>query len=263
MNGGLPSVSPLLFGWFARYGERFLARHFHTVRLARAERPDAEALHGRPLIVYLNHPSWWDPMVALLLAMHLFPDRRHYAPIEAAALSRYRFFERLGFFGVEPGTVGGARRFLTVAERVLKQPDAVLWITAGGRFADPRERPVRLRSGLGHLISRLDQVVVLPLALEYPFWEERFPEALARFGKPQRAGRVSFLDPAAWTLVLGDQLESVQQSLAADAIARDPARFEILLGGKAGVGGVYDVWRRFRASLRGERFRPEHGGLES
>jgi hypothetical protein len=31
-----------------------------------------------------------------------------------------------------------------------------------------------------------------------------------------------------------------------------------LVSGRAGVGGVYDGWRRLGAWVRGERFRAEH-----
>jgi 1-acyl-sn-glycerol-3-phosphate acyltransferase len=251
----LPEVSPRLLAGFGRYGERYLARGFHAVRLSRAERPDPEALRGRPVAVCLSHPSWWDPLVGLLLARRLFPQRRHYAPIEASALARYRFFGRLGFFGVEPGP-RGARRFLEVSRALLERPDTVLWVTAAGRFADPRERPVALRPGLGHALARNPGAAVLPLALEYPFWEERHPEALARFGGEVR---VDSPEPDAWTAALEAGLEAAQDGLAAEALARDPRRFETLLGGSAGVGGMYDLWRRLRSRLRGERFRPEHG----
>lgn len=252
-----PRVSPLLLSLFSRYAKGYLARHFHTVRLSRAGFPDRTRLRGRPVVVYLNHPSWWDPLVGMLLALSLFPGRRHFSPIDAAALGKYRFFERLGFFGIEPGTARGARRFLTVAQEILQSGDACLWITAGGRFADPRARPVRLEAGLGHLASRLRDAVLLPLALEYPFWEERFPEALARFGEPVSVGDSS-LSPEDWTAVLEEKLAATQDALAAEALVRDPAAFEVLLGGNAGVGGAYDAWRRLRSCVRGERFRPEH-----
>ena len=36
------------------------------------------------------------------------------------------------------------------------------------------------------------------------------------------------------------------------------AKFTVLLSGRAGVGGPYDWWRRFRSWLRGERFDPSH-----
>nr|MDP9122565.1 lysophospholipid acyltransferase family protein [Acidobacteriota bacterium] len=177
VDGG-PAVSPLLVSMFRRYTERYLAHHFHAVRLARAQRPDISAARERPLVVYLNHPAWWDPLICLLLAHVLAPERQHYGPIEQQALGKYRFFERLGFFGIEPGTARGARRFLKTAQGILERPGTALWITAGGRFSDPRERPIELRKGLGHLARRLRQGVILPLAVEYPYWEERFPEAL-------------------------------------------------------------------------------------
>src|SRR5207253_10605254 len=50
------------------------------------------------------------------------------------------------------------------------------WIAAEGQLTDPRVRPLRLRSGVGHLAARVRQAVLLPLALEYPFWEERTPD---------------------------------------------------------------------------------------
>jgi hypothetical protein len=54
-------------------------------------------------------------------------------------------------------------------------------------------------------------------------------------------------------------LEETQDALACDAMSHDPARFETVLTGSAGVGGVYDAWRRVRAAARGERFVAEHG----
>ena len=102
--------SPWLVRFFTRHVKRFyLARNFHAVRLSRTGRP--APVPDVPLIVVLNHPSWWDPLVGLVLT-ELFPDRAHYAPMDAHALLRYRIFERLGVFGIEPATSRGAREFL-------------------------------------------------------------------------------------------------------------------------------------------------------
>jgi 1-acyl-sn-glycerol-3-phosphate acyltransferase len=259
-EGKSPEVSPLLVSMFGRYCERYLSRHFHAVRLSKSQRPDTVALHGKPLIVYFNHPSWWDPLICLQLAAQFFPERKHYGPIDAASLGKYQFFERLGFFGVEPGTARGARRFLAVSQEILSRPDTALWIAAEGRFTDPRERPIQLRSGIGHLASRVRQAVLLPLALEYPFWEERSPEALARFGEEIPTGDAD-LGAADWTPILEDGLEASLEALANESLARDRSRFDVLLGDNAGVGvgGVSDAWRRLKARFKGERFRSEHG----
>jgi len=246
-EGPSPEVSPLLVSVFGRYTERYLSRHFHAVRLSKAQRPDPAAIRGKPLIVYFNHPSWWDPLICLQLAAQCFPERKHYGPIDATSLGKYRFFERLGFFGIEPGTARGARRFLAVSHEILSRPDTALWVAAEGRFTDPRERPVRLRSGIGHLASRVRQAVMLPLALEYPFWEERSPEVLVRFGEEISTGDAD-LGAADWTPILESRLESALEALTLESLSRDRSRFDLMLGGgSAGVGGVQDAWHRLKA----------------
>jgi hypothetical protein len=47
--------------------------------------------------------------------------------------------------------------------------------------------------------------------------------------------------------------------LAVDASSREASRFEPLVSGDVGIGGVYDLWRRAKALVRGERFQPQHG----
>ena len=83
------------------------------------------------------------------------------------------------------------------------------------------------------------------------------PELLVRFGSP-----VSCPDLAserdARTLELEQALAKTQASLAELAIARDPAAFTTLAMGRAGVGGLYDFWRRMTASLRGQKFQDRH-----
>jgi hypothetical protein len=83
--------------WF----ERFFRRHMGGLRLARWGLPDASA---GPLVVYSNHPGWWDPVVYALLARRLLPGFAGYGPIDAAMLRKYGFFERIGIFGIEPDT---------------------------------------------------------------------------------------------------------------------------------------------------------------
>lgn len=260
-RGEPPQIRPWLLGLFRRYNRGYLRRHFHALRLSRAERPQRAELAGEPLVIYLNHPSWWDPLVALFLAGELFGDRRSYGPMEGEAVERYGFFRHLGFFGVDRTSTAGARRFLETATALLARPDTALWITPEGRFTDPRERPVRLEPGLAHLARRLDRGVFLPLAVELPFWEERTPELLLRFGEPRPVaglvGRTGEIDAS-----LAAGLETTQDALARESRARREEAFDVLLSGRAGVGGVYHLWRSLAARLRGEPYRREHGRRE-
>ena len=91
--------SPALFQAFSLYLRwYYFRRHFHAVRLSRSGQP--RPVPGRPLIVYSNHPSWWDPALYILLAAGLFPGRPSFGPMEANALGRYGLLERLGVFGI-------------------------------------------------------------------------------------------------------------------------------------------------------------------
>ena len=253
-----PAVSPLALASFQRQGARLLGGHINAVRLAREPRPDLLTLRQRPLLIYLNRSSWWDPLVCMQLAAQLLPHRRHYAPMAAEEQRRMPLFGRLGFFAVDSASAWSVRQVVDAAGQVFQQPDAALWLAPAGSPADPRQRPARLPAGLGHLVSRLRQGVLLPLAVEYPFWNGRLPEALLRFGE-ELAVEDAGMRARDWTDVLTAQLEAAQGALAAAAVERDPARFEVLGAGEAGAGGVHEAWRRLGTLLRRGHPRPTPG----
>ncbi len=257
----LTPASDQLFRWFRAYARRYVARRFHAVRIARTG--DFPQLAPGPVIVMLNHASWWDPLIGFVLSELAPAGRRHAAPIENLGLTQYPFLARLGFYGVETGTATGARRFLNDSLQILENPDAMLWITPQGRFVDARIRPVVLRPGLGMLVHKCPAVTIVPLAVEYAFWNDRCPEALACFGLPIEASRKSHQSPSEWTTRLGRALEETQDRLAVAAQSRDPAAFTTLLSGTSGVGGIYDAWRRLKSLVTGRRFQPEHQVLDS
>ena len=99
---------------------------------------------------------------------------------------------------------------------------------------------------------------MLPVALEYTFWTERTPEALIRFGEPLQVADYPGLSGKEWLKRIEASLTENLDLLNAEAMSRDPAKFTPLLTGKSGVGGPYDLWRRFRSWLRGEKFDPSH-----
>jgi 1-acyl-sn-glycerol-3-phosphate acyltransferase len=211
------------------------------------------------VIVCLNHPSWWDPLFALTLANATFKGRQHFAPIDAKALQRYRFFERLGFFGIEANSLKGAARFVQTGRSILRDSRSVLWITAEGAFTDVRSQPLKLKTGIGHLMHGLDRAVVIPLALEYEFWEERKPEALACWGRVISVIEGSRRRPAEWTEAVAFELQAAKDRLANLAIGREKKGFDVLLAGRSGVSFTYDAWRWLRAKVQGRSFLHQHG----
>lgn len=259
-NSALPVISRPVLRWFTWYSRRYLRRHFNSLRVT-GEWLSSELL-SRPVVIYSNHASWWDPLVALLIGDELLPSKRVFAPIDAAALARYGFFKKLGAFGVEQGTRRGAVQFLRTAQAILGEPRQALWLTPQGRFADARERPPHFRAGIGHLPGMAPELYFVPVAMEYVFWEERLPEILVRFGEPFLATPEDCtVKPERWTEFFADRMRETQDELASQSQRRDLEQFRCLLRGRAGVGGVYDLWRKLKAIVRGKKLQLEHGRL--
>jgi 1-acyl-sn-glycerol-3-phosphate acyltransferase len=232
----LPTISRFTLQLFRRVVRGYFRRHFRAVSVQGAER--LAGVSG-PVIVYANHSSWWDPMVSVLLAEKLLPGREHYAPMDAEALKKYPILRRIGIFPVEMSSARGAAQFLRTSQAILAG-GGVLWITPQGRFADVREALV-FKPGLGALAVRVAGVTLVPLAIEYTFWDERLPETLLRVGEPVRV-----VEGEEATEQLEAALAAVMGELKAAAMARDPGAFPSLLRGGRGTGGLYGVGRRLR-----------------
>lgn len=252
----LPAISPTIAPWFLWYVKKYqVGKFFHATRILKGSQPPSIPAEV-PIIIYLNHPSWWDPLLCVV-ASEFFPGRAHYAPMDAAMLAKYGIFRKLGFFGVEPN-VKGAIAFLRMGEAILAKSGTMLWLTAQGEFRDVRERPPMLKSGLSTLLHRLRRGIVLPLAVEYPFWNEKKPEALMAFGEPIDASQQQLPNVEAWTALLEQAITITQDKLAQAVISRDKDQFDLILSGTSGVGGVYDLYRRMKMQLLGKRFEAKH-----
>ncbi|MEM1098797.1 MAG: lysophospholipid acyltransferase family protein [Planctomycetota bacterium] len=272
----LPTITPWLERGFRGYVRRYVRKHFDAIRVLRdvdAAWPEVPA--GASVLVVMNHASWWDPLACVRLSegCDAFRSRSHYAPIDEEMLASYGVFKRLGFFGVAADEARGVRQFLRGGRAVLSGDGAherALWVTAQGRFADVRERPVELRPGVAHLLTHLETrsdtpCAVVSLAIEYTFWDQRTPELLAAFGPvrmiadgpataDQHPRRVD-----AWQAALTADLTVTMDRLAEAALTRDPDAFVAMSSGRAGVGGVYDLGRRIKARLTGRTFDARHG----
>lgn len=251
-----PPISRFVLWFFRGIVRRYFYRHFAGVRLSRAA--NLTALHDPRVIVYANHSSWWDPMILVLLAAKLMPTRDHFAPMDAAALERYGIFKRIGVFGVEMKTARGAAQFLRTGSAIV-QTGGVLWVTPQGRFADSRERPLAFKPGLAALAAKMDGgCTLLPLAIEYVFWDERLPETLLHFGDPVRIDGQS-------TEEVQQRLEAAllktMEALKAEAMTRNPAAFSLVQDGTVGTGGFYELGQRFLSMLRRRPFQPRHTAI--
>jgi 1-acyl-sn-glycerol-3-phosphate acyltransferase len=252
LEPAVPMISGITLRLFTRIVRRYFRSHFRSVMVQHENR--FAGLEG-PLVVYANHSSWWDPMVSILLAQTLMPGRRHYAPMEAEALKRYPILGKVGLFPVEMTSPRGANQFLRTGQEILRS-GGVLWVTPQGRFADPRAWPLAFKPGLGALAQRVPEAILLPLAIEYSFWDERLPEALLHFGQPVKLTDGTTTEETTRDLESG--LAAAMLALQAASIARDAHAFTVLMQGGRGTGGIYGLARRILSAITGRPLQIDH-----
>ena len=158
--------------FFDVYVRRYLGRHFSRVRLWGTPQ-EIGVPSGLPLVCVMSHASWWDVLIGYHLARQVI-RRESYAPMDEAQLQRYRILARLGVYSVDRFSVPGVRAFLRYTGALLTG-DRSVWITPQGEIVSNWQRPVRFQMGVGHLIRRLPEVAVVPVAVHYEFLEEPRP----------------------------------------------------------------------------------------
>jgi 1-acyl-sn-glycerol-3-phosphate acyltransferase len=261
---GLPKSKKWLVDGFCRFTKRMVAKHFHSFGVQWNQLEIESVSLDRPVVVFANHAGWWDPITAMLIRQRFFPDRIFYAPIDSDALENYRIMKQLGFYGLRLNTHAGASEFLAVSKSILTSKKAALFITPEGRFADVRDYGQPLMPGLSHLATRHQEAVLIPLAIEYAFWDESRPQVFARLGPIVTLDGVSqgsvegSTRKGEWALRLEQGLRETQRQLAASVIAREKSLFEPLIASKPRSLGLYDHCRSWAARLQGKKFDPRH-----
>src|SRR5579871_6273704 len=253
-----PHKSPWLEKWFHHYIRRYLQRSFHCIHgIGMPPLPEGD---GRtPLIVCLNHSSWWDVLLGFYAGREWLPWES-YGVMDALQLKRYRLFTRLGMIGVDRTRLSGAKEFVDFTERLLRGQHRALWVTPQGEMVSNQRRPIRFQPGLGLLAERLGDFYITTIVLHYAFWNERLPEAFISFSPLthiQTTGndfhRKTFL--ASQERAMEAQLDALLHLVE----RRDSRAFQPLLRGKSGISPTYDAFRALTARLRGEPFTVEHG----
>lgn len=250
-----PRPSRAMLAWFSLYLRWYVPRHFHALRLAHAARFLDGANSGRPVIVALNHPSWWDPLTCILISRYMLPHHDHYAPMDATEVDRYRILAHMGLFPIDKNSPRGATQFLRAGHQVLSRPQSLLWVTPQGDFTDVRQRPIVFRHGLSALVARLPEATVIPLAIEYTYWNERLPEILANSGAPVHLSGLA--EAEAIDTRLTAALAAAQDELAALAHTRDASLFDTVLQDATGAGNLYACWQRLRATGKARVYHTE------
>jgi 1-acyl-sn-glycerol-3-phosphate acyltransferase len=216
--------------------------HFARVWL-RLEGPIPTPADG-PLICYLNHPSWWDGYMALVLNRMVLRNRfQGFCMMEERELMRYRFFTWMGAFSVDRQDARSAMRSVAYISRLLAaRPDRALAIFPQGEIRPNDRRPLTIFAGIAHVARRAGGATLWPVALRYEFRGEQRPEAFIRAGPAHFAP--ADIDARVLTAEAGARLTAACDALRDEVTGEQLGGYRVLLRGRPGPDKIFDAVRR-------------------
>jgi hypothetical protein len=160
---------------FFAYLKGLLRRSFHRLSLF-GELPPLD--RERPLLIVPNHGTWWDGFFVYILNRLLF-GRKLYLMMLEEQLSRYRFFRRVGAFGIRPGRPHEVLEALRYSAEVLRDPGNALCLFPQGVLRYHALRPLGFQRGLERILGLCHtSVQLLPLGIRCELLAAQRPEAL-------------------------------------------------------------------------------------
>jgi 1-acyl-sn-glycerol-3-phosphate acyltransferase len=233
-----PPVEALIYRALVRPA---LRSAFHRVALRSAEPAVQRDL---PLVIYGNHPSWWDGYIAFLLAYETWRCQG-YLMMEEPQLARYRFFRYCGVFSVDRHDPREGMRSVAYAAGLLKdRPGRAVWIFPQGEITPNDRRPLATFAGAAHIAKRAAPVRCIPMALRFEFLGEQRPEALVLLGPSHVVSGP--VDVKALHREMDQRLLSAVEQLRDDTIGGTTTEYRTILQGRPSVNVV---WDRVRAAL--------------
>jgi 1-acyl-sn-glycerol-3-phosphate acyltransferase len=211
---------------FAVYNRNLLARRFQGLRVA-----GLGALRARPrdlpLVLYANHSSWWDGLMAFQVGRACGLD--HYVMMEERQLRLYPLFRRLGAFSVVREDAREAARSVRYGADLLRGTPRALWIFPQGRIRPNDERPLLLFNGAAHIIHRAGGAYAAPVAFRYEFMHDYRPEAFARIGALEEVRAGAGFDAKQQTALFAKALTRTLDELREDVMASSFDDYEELV----------------------------------
>lgn len=179
----IPARKSALFGrWFARVAERRIRGHFGAVHLAGREILE-RALAAGPVLVVLNHSSYWDTLWIIALARRIL-GADAYAMMDARHLRRLPFFAKVGAFGVDRDQPRDGVKAVRYAARLLERPGTLVFVFPQGEERPSTVRPLGFEGGAAAIARVARAATVLPMGLRYEHGSSPRPTLYAAIGPP-------------------------------------------------------------------------------
>lgn len=165
---------------FHIYVMRLMKRHFHSFHLlGNLPQPDPNF----PLLLIPNHSTWWDGFFVYLLNEEIL-KREIYLMMLDRQLVKYKFFARIGAFGITPGDKKNLRQSLNYTVELLQKKNVMIIMFPQGILLPWGKRPLNFKKGIESIIQLYKKPInILPLAIRAEYGGEQRAEVFFQFGE--------------------------------------------------------------------------------
>ncbi|NIS38779.1 hypothetical protein GWN91_06515, partial [Candidatus Saccharibacteria bacterium] len=158
-------------------------RHFNAFHLlGELPKPDPKL----PLILVPNHSTWWDGFFVHFLNKR-YLGRPLYLMMLEEQLQKYKFFSRVGAYGIEPDNSKSILKSLNYTTKVLKQsqsPFPTVCIFPQGELQPWGKRPLDFKSGIDWVIKKYQKPInILLLCIRCEYLQQQKPGVFFLFNK--------------------------------------------------------------------------------
>jgi hypothetical protein len=139
------------------------------------------ALAGAPTIFVSNHQAYWDAAIAGMVAGEVGKTLRVQA--SQVVLRDFPFLRWLGISGVdETDPMSVAQALAADREHIGASEGHALWLFAQGPYRAPEDASMHFRRGASHLVRKLPEAAVIPVAIRYDVLRTRKPVVYVDLG---------------------------------------------------------------------------------
>lgn len=165
---------------FAIYNRNLFRRRFQALRIE-----GIENLNKFPLIIYCNHSSWWDGLVAFEISKKA--KLNSYIMMEEKQLKNLFLFRKLGAFSVVRENPREAVKSVNYAANLLKEKaDRAIWLFPQGKILPNDIRPLEFYNGISRIAEKVENCSIVPIAIRYEFFGDWKPEIFVKIGESEK-----------------------------------------------------------------------------
>lgn len=214
---------------FAVYNRNLFKRRFHSFAAAGLENLTEKIAPIKPLIIYANHSSWWDGLIAFEIARRAGLDS--FILMERKQLEKLFLFRRLGAFSVVRENARSAVESINYAVRLLDENQRrALWIFPQGEILPNDARPLKFYRGAARIVEKSAvSIAAVPLAIRYEFLGEYKPEIFVKIGAPDIIANDKRFDSKELTKHFERQLTETLDELKTDVLTKNLNCYENII----------------------------------